>query len=354
VWLDALCLAGRLAWGRMPPPAPGSARNGDGRRSGPIRATPTALLSRDLLATWQSFATPPAPADLSLTGEALAVLDHLRGRGASFFHELAAAAGLLDTQLEATLGELVAWGLVTADSFTGMRALLVPSSKRPLKKGGRRKGSVAIFGVENAGRWSLLWPETLERDKNGVGGAVAAAGPGSGEEPDTTAAGVAHWDQVEEVARVLLRRYGVIFRRLLEREGKLPPWRDLLRVYRRLEARGEIRGGRFVAGFSGEQFALPEAIPLLRKARQMSAGAMVSISAADPLNLVGIITPGERVPALAGNRVLYDGGMPIAKLVGGEVSFLIDLDVGAQWEAKNQLVRRIVPPQLRAYLGRSA
>ena len=142
--------------------------------------------------------------------------------------------------------------------------------------------------------------------------------------------------------------------RLLDREGKLPPWRDLLRVYRRLEARGEIRGGRFVAGFSGEQFALPEAIPLLRRAGQTAAGAVVSISAADPLNLVGIITPGERVPALAGNRVLFDGGMPIAKLVGGEVSFFVDLDVGAQWEAKNQLVRRIVPPQLRAYLGRSA
>ena len=134
----------------------------------------------------------------------------------------------------------------------------------------------------------------------------------------------------------------------------MPPWRDLLRAYRRLEARGEIRGGRFVAGFSGEQFALPEAIPMLRKARNTSAGGMVSISAADPLNLVGIITPGDRVPALAGNRVLYDGGMPIATLVGGNVSFLVELDVGAQWEAKNRLVRRVVPPQLRAYLGRSA
>ncbi len=348
VWLDALCLAGRLAWGRMPPPAPGSARNGDGRRSGPIRATPTALLSRDLLATWQSFAAPPQPAELSLSGEALVVLDHLRERGASFFHELAAAAGLLDTQLETTLGELVAWGLITADSFTGMRALLVPSSKRPPKKGGRRKGSVAIFGVENAGRWSLLWPD------DSTTSACGDDGLDDGRVSDTTAAGVIRWDQVEEIARVLLRRYGVIFRRLLEREGKLPPWRDLLRVYRRLEARGEIRGGRFVAGFSGEQFALPEAIPLLRKARRTSAGRMVSISAADPLNLVGIITPGERVPALAGNRVLYDDGMPVAKLVGGEVSFLEDLDVGAQWEAKNQLVRRVVPPQLRAYLGRSA
>jgi len=365
VWLDALCLAGRLAWGRMPPPAAGSARNGEGRRSGPIRATPTALLSRGLLATWQSFAAPPEPAELSLTGEALAVLDHLRGRGASFFHELAAAAGLLDTQLEAALGELVAWGLITADSFTGLRALLVPSSKRPPKRGGRRKGSVAIFGVENAGRWSLLWPQAgneigVEAPVTaGAGSAGNAAGATGNDQPlpvtdAATAAAVSYWDQVEEVARVLLRRYGVIFRRILEREGKLPPWRDLLRVYRRLEARGEIRGGRFVAGFSGEQFALPEAISLLRKARQTSAGGMVSISAADPLNLVGVLTPGEKVPALSGNRVLFDGGMPIATLVGGEVTFLVDLDSGAQWEAKNQLVRRTVPPQLRAYLGRSA
>jgi ATP-dependent Lhr-like helicase len=223
---------------------------------------------------------------------------------------------------------------------------------------------VAIFGVENAGRWSLLWPNVAQEGVESGDGAGAspaggtarsAAGHASGADaagdaaPDTT-----YWDDVEEAARVLLRRYGVIFRRLLEREGKLPPWRDLLRVYRRLEARGEIRGGRFVAGFSGEQFALPEAIPALRKARKGRAGGMVSISAADPLNLVGIVTAGEKVPALAGNRVLFDGGLPIAVLAGGETRFLVDLEVGAQWEAKNQLVRRTVPPQLRAYLGRSA
>ena len=356
VWLDALCLAGRITWGRMPPPGPSSASNGEGRRSGPIRTTPTTLLSRESLSVWQSFATPPDPGELALTGEALAVLDELRGRGASFFHDLAAATGLLDTQLEAALAELVAWGLITADSFTGLRALLVPSSKRPLKRGGRRKGSVAIFGVENAGRWSLLWPEEGGKTEGAVDNDNARAAPRAADGAIDTS----YWDDIEDVARVLLRRYGVIFRRVLEREGKLPAWRDLLRVYRRLEARGEIRGGRFVAGFSGEQFALPEAIPLLRKARKArkarhtSAGGMVSISAADPLNLVGIITPGSRVPAIAGNRVLYDDGVPIAALVGGEVNFFVDLDIGARWEAKNKLVRRTVPPQLRAYLGKSA
>ena len=175
VWLDALCLAGRLAWGRMSPPSPRSAKNGDNgerRRSGPIRSTPTTLLSRESIGTWQSFATPPDPGELSLTGEGLAVLEELGSRGASFFHELAAATGLLDSQLEIALGELVARGLVTADSFTGLRALLVPSSKRPIKRGGRRKGSVAIFGVENAGRWSLLWP-----DKGGTDEPEASSGP---------------------------------------------------------------------------------------------------------------------------------------------------------------------------------
>ncbi len=355
VWLEALCLAGRLAWGRMPPPPPKAQRNGNGStsRTGPIRSTPTTLMARDLLPVWQAFASQPEIGELGLTAPALAAFDHLRRRGASFFHELASATGLLDTQLEDALGELVAWGLVTADSFTGLRALLVPSSKRPPKRGGRRKGSVAIFGVENAGRWSLLWPDDGDADASAEEFAATPSAATAGRRA-TGQANTSYWDDAEEIARVLLRRYGVIFRRMLEREGKLPPWRDMLRVYRRLEARGEIRGGRFVAGFSGEQFALPEAIPMLRKARNTSAGGMVSISAADPLNLVGIVTPGERVPALAANRVLYDGGIPIAVLKGGEVQYLADLDVGAQWEAKNQLVRRVVPPQLRAYLGRSA
>ncbi len=358
VWLDALCLAGRLAWGRMPPPPPKAQRDGNvsGKRTGPIRSTPTTLMSRDLLPVWQEFAAQPEIGELDLTGPALAAYDHLRLKGASFFHELASATGLLDTQLEDALGELVSWGLVTADSFTGLRALLVPSSRRPPKKGGRRKGSVAIFGVENAGRWSLLWPVVDDEATADPAADGSAAGNSRSGASATKYSGpdISYWDDAEELARVLLRRYGVIFRRMLEREGKLPPWRDMLRVYRRLEARGEIRGGRFVAGFSGEQFALPEAIPMLRKARDTSAGGMVSISAADPLNLAGIVTPGERVPALTANRVLYDGGVPIAALIGGEAQFLTDLDVGARWEAKNQLVRRIVPPQLRAYLGRSA
>jgi len=147
------------------------------------------------------------------------------------------------------------------------------------------------------------------------------------------------------VARTLLLRYGVVFWRLIEREAAwLPPWRDLLRVYRRLESRGEIRGGRFVGGFSGEQFALPDAIGMLREARRQPAeGALISLSGADPLNLAGIITPGPRLPALTGNRLLYRDGLPIALLAAGEVQFLETLDPASEWEAHKALLRCAEP-----------
>jgi ATP-dependent Lhr-like helicase len=146
----------------------------------------------------------------------------------------------------------------------------------------------------------------------------------------------------------LLRRYGVVFWRLLEREAAwLPPWRELLRVYRRLEARGEIRGGRFVAGFSGEQFALPEAIGALREARRKEGrGAWVSVSGADPLNLVGIIVAGPKLAALTSHRVLFRDGIAVARLCGREVEFLEELDGPAAWEARNALLRSPAPPQL--------
>ncbi|MGH6900866.1 MAG: Lhr family helicase, partial [Geminicoccaceae bacterium] len=153
---------------------------------------------------------------------------------------------------------------------------------------------------------------------------------------------------VEHAARRLLLRYGVVFWRLLEREADwLPPWRELLRVYRRLEARGEIRGGRFVAGFSGEQFALPDAVGMLREVRRKPASdAWVSVSGADPLNLVGILTPGPRLAALTGNRLLYRDGLPVALLAGGEVDFLETLDAGSAWQARKALLRGAVPAPL--------
>jgi ATP-dependent Lhr-like helicase len=159
----------------------------------------------------------------------------------------------------------------------------------------------------------------------------------------------------EDVAWVLLRRYGVVFKRLLEREGISIPWRVLLRVYHRLEARGEIRGGRFVAGISGEQFALPEAVGMLRSIRREGAQeSMISVSAADPLNLAGIITPGTRITAHTGNRVLYHDGAPIAALESGETRFLVELTRAVEWQAKAALVRKATRPELRSYLRRPA
>ena len=149
--------------------------------------------------------------------------------------------------------------------------------------------------------------------------------------------------------RSLLKRYGVVFWRLVAREADwLPPWRELLRCLRRLEARGEIRGGRFVAGLSGEQFALPEAIGLLRDTRRRAPdGAWISLSGADPLNLMGVVTPGARLPALTGNRVLYRDGIAVAWLVAGEVRWWVELSPEQQWAAHNVLRRRHVPAVLK-------
>jgi ATP-dependent Lhr-like helicase len=155
---------------------------------------------------------------------------------------------------------------------------------------------------------------------------------------------------VEARARTLLRRYGVVFRRVLERENA-PGWRDLVLVYRRLEARGEIRGGRFVAGFAGEQFALPEAVGLLRAVRREPRRERTfTISAADPLNLTGIISPDARIPALAGNRVMYRDGVPIAALEAGSIRWIVRVADEQRRDLERDLVRRIIPPMLRTYL----
>ncbi|HEX9627843.1 MAG TPA: DEAD/DEAH box helicase [Acidiferrobacterales bacterium] len=320
-WLDGLCLAGRALWARLTPPKPAAGRE---RGAAPVRSTPIALLPRRHVAMWRAL-RDDGNGELKLSPRAEALAAHLAAHGASFFEELMHGSRLLKSQTEEALAELVAAGRVHADSFAGLRALLIPADRRRgLKRRGRR---IASHGIEQAGRWSL-WRH-------------AAGGEVEGEAA------------VEHIARVLLKRYGVVFRRVLEREGaRLPPWYALLRVYRRLEARGEIRGGRFVSGFSGEQYALPEAVGALRAQRKRQpAGNWVSLSAADPLNLVGIVTPGARVPALAGNRVLYRDGLPVAVQVGGEARFLIDLAPGDEWGARNALLRPTPAPAARAYLN---
>jgi ATP-dependent Lhr-like helicase len=311
-WLERLCLSGRVVWARLtPPPMTGA------RRWGPVATTPIALLQRSRLPQWAALleATPTEP--LALSSPARAVAEHLLSRGASFFDDLATSAGLLPTQLEEALGELVNWGLVTADNIAGIRALITPASKRPPV---RMRGRLGTAAMESAGRWSLL-PWALGRIH-------PAPEPerGKSKRPPGVPA-----DALEAYAMTLLRRYGVVFRRLLERERLAPAWYELLRVYRLMEARGTVRGGRFVTGVTGEQYALPDAVTQMRDLRRRpTLGRMTTVSAADPLNLAGIVTPGDRVPATAGNRVLFRDGEPLAAWVGGELVTLATLDEATQ------------------------
>ncbi|MEE9141679.1 MAG: DEAD/DEAH box helicase, partial [Gammaproteobacteria bacterium] len=280
--LDALCATGEIAWLRLGVPMAHAES-----RAAPVRSTPISLVDREAVGIWREFAQNGGAAKPGSTAQR--VTEFLEQNGASFFSELKSGTALLPTQLEEALGELVALGKVTSDSFAGLRALITPSNRRPALDRQRRRPGVPA--VDRAGRWALL--RTNKKTE----------APSADEQ----------FEQLCCVARALLRRYGIVFRRLLERESNLPPWRELLYALRRMEARGEIRGGRYVDGFSGEQFALPEAIGALRAARKReSTGDIVVISAADPLNLAGIVTPGEKVPAIAANRVLLRDGLPIA------------------------------------------
>jgi len=312
-WLDELCRSGRIVWTRLA----GRLR----ASGGPVRGTPIVLLPRRQLPTWYALASDaPAP---ELSSRAQRVFECLNAQGALFFDELQHDAHLLRSELEDALGELVAVGLVNADSFAGLRALLAPASKRS-RTARRSRGGAFIGGMDDAGRWALVRKS------------------GAGEEEARTPAFDA--EALEHIARVLLRRYGVVCWRLLAREADwLPPWRDLLRVYHRLEARGEIRGGRFVAAVAGEQFALPEALGLLREVRKGPlTGEMLAVSAVDPFNQLGTLLPGARVPALAANRILFRDGLPVAVLAAGKPQWLVELDEDAQREA-----RRLLTPARR-------
>lgn len=290
--LDELCLGGEVAWGRLAVTA--GPEELPRRRNAPTRNAPVTLALREDL-PWLLAGAAIAP---PLGPSALALLDVLARRGASFLPDLAAAAGRLPGEVEQALWELVSAGYVTCDGFSGLRALIEPA---PRGRPARRPGFAG-------GRWSLLRAPAAE----------SAAATGSGPAGDAAATQLDD-ATLEKVARQYLRRYGVVLRDLLARESAPPPWRDLLRVYRALEARGAIRGGRFVAGFTGEQFALPEAVDALRAVRRAprEGAERVDVSAADPLNLVGILTPGARVPAVLGNRVAFVDGVPGGALEPG-------------------------------------
>jgi ATP-dependent Lhr-like helicase len=296
--LDALTHSGALVWARL-------GVGGGKRASAPVRTTPIVLLPRERAPLWLSLAPKVAdPSDLSAA--ALALYELLSARGALFFGELQAHSRLLRAQVEEALAELVARGLASSDGFFGIRGLIAP------KHGDRRRRQAAahpprpgLSPLERAGRWSCVPRHDHDTDTD----------------TDTEQA-------LEAVARALLRRYGVVFRALLARERALPAWRLLLRVYRRLEARGELRGGYFVEGAAagGEHFALPEAIGLLRAERRRGPDdRLVCVAAADPLCLLGVITPGDRLPNQLGARLLYRGGIPVATLLpGGHVHRLVE------------------------------
>ena len=326
-WLDRLCFSGRVGWARLSSP-----QHTNARATAPLRTSPIALYQRENLEDWlclasarsttepavaerrgrespRRFASGDASKSIELSSATRGVHDSLAVGGALFFTELVRRAGLLPSQVEEALSELAALGFVTSDSFDGLRALLVPSNKRPTfgRHEGKRRRKTNLASIEFAGRWSLLRMEMISQV--------------SGNGAESSACNSA----LEKFARVLLRRYGVVFRRLIERESFPISWYELGRIYRRWEARGEIRGGYFVGGVSGEQFALPEAIGLLRSIRKApSNGKLLTLSAADPLNLQGILTPGPRIAALTANRILFCDGLPVAALEAGEIRKLAE------------------------------
>jgi ATP-dependent Lhr-like helicase len=301
--LDELCGSGMLAWLRLNPPDVKEVK----RKNPAIKTTPLAFVFRTRLSVWRPL---DSSAEKGLSGTAAKVLTLLKDWGASFFDDLQQQSGLLKTQLEGALGELVALGLVNSDQFHGLRAMITPQKRRKQS----RRQSLWQAPLASGGRWSLIRaPISHEHESQ----------------------------RIEQIARVLLTRYGIVFRKLLERETGLPPWRELLYCFRRLEARGEIRGGRFVQGFAGEHFALPEAVSVMRECRnRKDADELVSISCADPLNLTGIITPGKRVAAQAGHRILYKDGKPIATNQGGAITIEASVEKSEHWHIKNLLRRK--------------
>ena len=299
-WLDQLCLSGQVAWARLHPPS-----NGVGSRRGNTPHTlPMSLVFRENLIFHLAEKSGDFLNEVKLSGLAEHILEVLEGRGACFFQELVQHTRQLESNIRQGLAELVSAGLVTCDGFAGLRDLIAPKRRTPARSPRRPRGRKLILSTVDrtaSGRWSKL-----ERDLGYV---------------------VEEGELIEFKARQLLRRYGVVFHKLLVREAHTPPWRELLRVYRRLEARGEIRGGRFITGFSGEQYALPEAVGQLRAMRRRKQrGSLVTVNGADPLNLVGIVTPGARVPSLSGNRILFKDGEPVAARVGGDIAHLGALD----------------------------
>jgi ATP-dependent helicase Lhr and Lhr-like helicase len=279
-WLDQLCLTGAVGWGRLSPHPATLENSAEGkRRVIPTSVAPITFFIREE-ADWMTQRHPGAdqPEARGLSQGAKQVLEFLRQRGASFFTDIVRGTDKLKAEIETALWELVAGGLVTADGFDNLRSLIDPK-----RRSGQGRGRTSR-PRHSAGRWALLYTDhAAERNR-----ALEATG----------------W--------MLLRRYGIVFRDVMAREANLPTWRELLMAFRRLEDRGEIRGGRFVDGFLGEQYALPVAVESVRALKKLPlSGETIAISAADPLNLVGILVPGERIPAISGKTVSFRDGVAV-------------------------------------------
>ena len=290
-WLDTLTLTGVVGWGRISPhPAFASAESGGPKRIIPTGMAPITFFLREE-ALWMDLCLsqrqiPEMNLTASLSELANRLRSYLGERGAMFPGDIARVLGAPAKDVCHALWELVAAGLVTADGFDSLRMLVDPRRKQMFASPARVKP--AAHSRNAAGRWSMLCAENSAQESVGEAAARRDA-------------------QVESACMVLLRRYGVIFYDLMERETAMPRWRELLWMYRRLEARGIVRGGRFVSGFGGEQFALPEALESLRELRLKSAveRASITFAAADPMNLVGVVIPGERVASVPGKTVTY-------------------------------------------------
>jgi ATP-dependent Lhr-like helicase len=306
-WLDELCMSGELMWARVTPPGPSTDSDGHTPRRTATRIIPLSLLAREALpwVGWRAASKEPPP----ISPKARTVLDALSRQGASFLSDLSSATRLLPSEVTVVLWELAAVGLATQDGFAGVRSLV---DARRQHRGRSRQPRTVTRGL---GRWTLLSRPAPTDDRIS--------------------------DEIlESWARQLLRRYGVVFRELITREDAAPPWARLVFVFRRLESRGEIRGGRFVSGVGGEQYALPEAVEPLRRLREAAADqAPVVISATDPANLVGIVTPGALVPAQAGSCVAYLNGRFAGWRQGAGVEVSHDLDVDTARRVSQALLK---------------
>jgi ATP-dependent Lhr-like helicase len=308
--LDALSISGEVVWWR---PRLRGATTGAKQT---VAASPIAIVPRGAMPLWRTLAGDARPeSDVDLSPNAERILGLLGQRGALFFLELVQQTGLLRTQAEDALGELVARGLVTADSYNGLRALIKPQRQRS-RFAGRRRATVSDFDA--AGRWARMTRDEAAQESRA--------------------------EAIEHAAMVLLRRYGVVSRAIAARESLAPTWRELVTFYRRSEARGEIRGGRFVEPLGGEQYALIDAVDTLRKLKRMGpTGESVVVSAADPAQLCGLIGQALKIPQIAANRILFRDGVPIAVMTNAGCEMLQALGSAEEARARHELLGSHAP-----------